>query len=353
MKSLLIAFSFLAASDAYACKALEIKLTPVQTIASALEAAATQGACAVTIQLAAGSYMETSALQITRPTTIEGEAATAVDTNASFLNSQGFNLSLKRLKVIGAKDNAVVQNGGVLEMMNVSLLRTQAASLQTNSGVALVATGGATVKAAVVDLSENQNGAVVLSGKRTLAQFGLGAFANNQILPSYLSEEKIGNQAAFRVTAGAEAYLYFGSFQDNQVVALSASGSNSKIYVRNGTVSGTRSVGPYSGTGILMQDGAKLIIEKISLKANEGVGLSLNKGFATATDVVVEQNPVGVIVAGFPTSQDYDPQSCLKMKFVGGEKQMESSVLSSGVKNSKSCPQFPWKWDANMRVYLR
>lgn len=353
MKALVLALAFLSVSEAYACKALEINLTPAQTIASALGTAEAQQACAVTIRLAAGSYIETSALLITRATTIEGEAATAVDTNASFLNPQGFSLSLKRLKIIGAKDNAIVQNGGVLEMMSVSVLRTQAASLQANSGVAIVATGGATVKAAVTEFAENQNGAFVLSGKRTLAQLGLGSFVRNQILPSNLSEDKIGQQGTFRVAAGAEVYFYFANFQDNQVVGINVSGSNSKVYIRNGSVNGTRSVGNYSGTGILMQDGAKLIIEKISLKANEGVGLSLSKGFATATDVVSEQNPVGVLVSGFATAQDYDPQACLKMKFIQNEKQIESSISPTNVKNPKSCPQFPWKWDASMRVYLR
>ncbi len=353
MKCTLFFLSILAANGAMACKPLSFSLQAGQSIREALQTAEDKNACAVKISLGAGSYMEVAPLEITRNTEIEGVAATAVDTNASFLNLNGKNLTIKRIKVVGAKDNAIVQSGGVLEIHNSSFLRTQAASSQANSGVAIVVNNGGVIKAAVTEFIENQNGAVLLTGKKTLGQFGLGSFLRNQILESNFSDEKIANQGAFRVSQGAEAYFFVANFEDNQILALTASGSNSKVYLRNATVAGTKSAGVYGGTGILMKDGAKLIIEKSKLSGNQGVGLSLNKGFATAQDASVENNHVGVAITGFSSATDYDAQSCLKIKYLNNEKQLDSSISQNGVKNPKSCPQFPWKWDANMRVYLR
>lgn len=308
---------------------------PYPHIGDALARAASDKACGVELVIAAGGYDEN--IDVNRALRIRGAGA-GTSIHGSIRNHGGYPLSVESLAlrnspdpgaivvdscpavtdvssviISGAARNGIYQSLGSIRAVDVTVRDTIALADERHAGF------GIRLSEAVAVLGELQllaNGAGGLSveGAAAHAYITASRILNNNLNPYFPVTATDPNVLGTGIVADDSALLLaeFTDLHGNELAGLHVRNA-AQAHYRFGQIDRTRQTadGMFGGYNISINDDAAAELESFTSADADLVGLGITRGFASASDGVVSDAPVGIALTP-PDGFSGDMLACLR-----------------------------------------
>jgi hypothetical protein len=321
---------------------------PFPTIVAALAAAEAAALCGVEVQVADGTYPED--LVITRDTAIFGASRNGVHLPATILNEGPHEVNLARLVIDGssilgavvvddpcatttiagvriedAQRWGVWQQGGTLEVVDVTVRGTGATGGNVAYGTGVYLTGGVEATLVGLDLLNNEGGGLVATGVGTDVS-AHGVVAEGNRTNSFFADELVSNVeyggGGARASDRAVLVLQSSALSRNENFGLLVDNGATATF-EHGTIESTRQVGGVRGYNVLVvHAGALELVDFVSERAALA-GIGLADAEVDAHDGEVSHCPIGVYVS----SEAFDLGRLRDVRYIDNDRNLDSSVL--------------------------
>ena len=284
------------------------------SLARALQYAGDRNLCAIEVTIEQGQY--TGNLTISRRTILRSRAHATI--KGSIRNESGYPLVLDNLRLDGAHDTALLQQGGTLTLRNVDVTSTQRRTDEVRSGTAIELHGAVKATFSTVTLQSNQGVALYLNGAGTVVKAENLLVRNNRVHPTakeqHALKKSMSRVAAIDVAFGAALYVDRYDVSGNEMYGLLAR-DGGLAHFRNGSLKNTSGYRPsgsdtsYGGENVMSWHNARIELNGFESSGAQGCGLRMAKAYLKTAGGQVHDNAIGFCVWQAPTS--YDPLRCV------------------------------------------
>jgi hypothetical protein len=328
---------------------------PFRAIARAFEHAEELGAMKVRVILAFGQYDEE--IVISRTTDIIGDEN--IPKIMRTVDAAGYGLKLENLEIRDAPGNAVLQEGGSLEMTNCRVVSTQRSSGDISSGRGVILSGGASAVITSCVFRSNEGQALLLTGADTRATCSDLRALYNQVHPDAAENasenDDVSGTGCIEVSEGAKLQMEEFDLSGNEFIGVLLR-NGASAHLRYGRIDGTEGFGNSGGFNLTVLYDCRIEMRHL-VTSNAACGLHMFDSTMRVMDIELINNSIGISFQEAP--EGYDPYSCL-YAFPNNIRMQDNGINFDGMALSVPdvsgttgngdegdaepyCPEVPWE----------